>query len=351
MAADSAGMRVLLAAAGACLGLACHAGTALAVPIQPGAFVQVGSHPCTLGFVFDGTGAMDGREFISTARHCVDVIGQHALDGRGDTIGRIAFISSASANPGSDFALIEIGITRLRSVSPALRGHSAQPSGSTTAAETPDSDPIVISGYGDPFVKERRTREQRTGRMRFDDAGSFVAQGPIATGDSGAPIVEASSGKAIGTVADLCFGGGADCNAARGPTVQGMLALTAQAGMPLRLRRAGEPPPRRLIVKAESQRLRALHPIARVRASARTIQLRMRRRATVRLRVACRVAGRWVTVRRLVRRAPRGTTVIHLARASGARRLRQGRYLVVARPAYGRPESRHPVRTRFVVRR
>ena len=344
-------MRVALALGVASLAMAGFASTASAVPIQPGAFVQVGSHPCTLGFVFDGVDGAAEREFISTARHCVDGLGQHALDGRGDTIGKVAFVGDESAGPSGDFALIEIGITRLRSVSSSVRGHRGYPTGWTTASDTPDWDPIAISGYGDPWVKDRDTREQRRGRLRFDDAGSFVAQGPIATGDSGTPIVQVSSGKAIGTIADLCFGEGADCNAARGPTVAGMLAVTARAGLTLRMRRAGQRPPRQLVIKAESQRLRALHPIARLRARAGEIRIRMRRRATVRIRVARRVDGRWSTVRMLQRRVSRGTTAIRLARGSGRSRIRAGRYLVVARPAYGPLKSRGPVRTRFVVRR
>ena len=343
-------MRAAIALGAAALALAGSAATAGAVPIQPGAFVQVGSHPCTLGFVFDGVDAATGREFINTARHCVDVVGQHALDGRGDTIGKVVYIGDASAGPAGDFALIEIGISRVRSVSSAMRGHRNYPTGYATRNDTPDWDPIAISGYGDPWVKEQRTREQRTGRLRFDDAFSFVAQGPIATGDSGAPIVQVSSGKAIGTIADLCFGGGTDCNAARGPTVAGMLPLLARAGLPLRLRRAGRGPPRELAAKAKAQRLRELRPIARLRAGPGEIRIRMRRRATVRFRIARRVAGRWTTVRLLRRRVPRGTTTIHFARGSGPRRLRTGRYLVVARPAYGRPAARRPARARFVVR-
>jgi hypothetical protein len=344
-------MRAAIALGVVGLALASSAATASAVPIQPGAFVQAGSHPCTLGFVFDGIDAAAGHEFINTARHCVDAIGQHALDGRGDTIGKVVFIGNASAGPAGDFALIEIGVTRLRSVSPSLRGHSGYPTGWTTVDSTPDWDPIAISGYGDPWVNDPDTREQRRGRLRFDDAGSFVAQGPIATGDSGAPIVQVSSGKAIGTIADLCFGGGADCNAARGPTVQGMLAVTAKAGLAMRLRRAGQPPQRQLVIKAESQRLRALHPIARLRASPSRVTVRMRRRATVRLRISRRVDGRWSTVRTLKRRLSRGTTVIRLARGAGRSRLRSGRYLVVAQPAYGAHASQGRVRTRFVVRR
>jgi hypothetical protein len=344
-------MRVTFALGVTCLVLAGHAATAGAVPIQPGAFVQTGSHPCTLGFVFDGIDAAAGHEFINTARHCVDGFGQHALDGRGDTIGKVVFVGDPAAGPAGDFALIEIGITRLRSVSSAVRGHRNYPTGFTNAPDTPDWDPISISGYGDPYVKDRQTREQRRGHMRYDNAWSFVAQGSIATGDSGAPVVQLSSGKAIGTIADLCFGDGADCNAARGPSVAGMLALTARAGLPLRLRRAGQAPPRQVVIKAESQRLRALHPIGRLRAIAGEIRIRMRRRATIRLRVARRAAGRWVTVRMLRRRLSRGTTVVHFARGAARRHLRPGRYLVVARPAFGAPASRHPVRTRFVLRR
>src|ERR1051325_5572902 len=97
VSADGPAMRVAFALGVACLGLAAGASTAAAVPVQPGAFVEVGSHPCTLGFVFDGMGGADGREFITTAAHCVDNVGQHALDGRGTTIGRVVLVGPASA--------------------------------------------------------------------------------------------------------------------------------------------------------------------------------------------------------------------------------------------------------------
>jgi hypothetical protein len=343
-------MRVAFALGVVCLGLAAGASTAAAVPIQPGAFVEVGSHPCTLGFVFDGIDGADGREFITTAAHCVDNVGQHALDGRGTTIGRVALVGPGSAGPAGDVALIEIGISRVPSVRSAVRGHTDYPTGSTVAADTPGNDPISISGYGDPYVSKRDTREQRQGRLRFDDDLEFQALGPIATGDSGAPIVEISSGKAIGTVADLCYGDGADCDAARGPTVAHILDLAAGAGLPLRLRRAHDPLPRQLVIKAESQRLRTLRPIARLRATSSAIRVRMRRRATVRLRIQRRHPGYWSTVRVITRRLPQGTTAIHFGRAAGGRHLAAGHYRVAARLRFGSSAARRPVRVRFVVR-
>jgi hypothetical protein len=343
-------MRVGFALGVATLALAILAPAAVGVPVQPGAFVEIGSHPCTLGFVFDGVGPADGREFVSTAAHCVDNVGQHALDGRGDTIGRIALVGPAAAGPAGDVALVEIGITRVPKVRPAVRGHVDYPAGFTTAADTPTNDLISISGYGDPYVSDRRSREQRQGRLRFDDAFSFQAVGPIATGDSGAPIVQVSTGKAIGTIADLCYGGGADCDASRGPTVQGILRWAAQAGVPLRLRRAHDPLSHQLVIKAESQRLRTLRPIARLRARAGRVRVRMRRRATVRLRIQRRHPGYWSTVRVLTRRMPQGNTVIRFARAAGGKRLRPGHYRVVARLRFGPQAARRPAKTRFVVR-
>lgn len=343
-------MRVAFAPGVACLALALPAPGALAVPVQPGAFVEIGSHPCTLGFVFDGVGGAEGREFISTAAHCVDAVGQHALDGHGTTIGKVTLIGPAFAGPAGDVALIEIGISRVPGVRPAVRGHLDYPTGSTVAADTPGNDPISVSGYGDPYVSDRDAREQRQGMLRFDDDLEFQAVGPIATGDSGAPIVEISSGRAIGTVADLCYGGGADCDAARGPTVAHILDWAARAGLPLRLRRAHDPLPQQLVVKAESQRLRSLRPIARLRASKTVIRVRMRRRATVRLRIQRRHPGYWSTVRVLTRRLPQGTTAVHFARAAGGKRLRPGHYRVVARLRFGLSAARRPVRAGFVVR-
>jgi hypothetical protein len=348
-------MRAALALAVACLPAPGLAAIASASPIQAGAFVQTGSHPCTLGYVFDGVGGAAGREFISTAGHCVDGIGQHSLDGGGNTIGKVAFVGDLAAGPPGDFALIEVGISRVLSVRPYLRGHKTYPSGFTRASDTPDWDPIAISGYGDAYASDKERREQRTGRLRFDNAEEFNAVGPISTGDSGAPIAQIRSGNAIGTVSDLCFGAGSDCNAARGPTVEGMLGWTLHHGLPLKLRLADSPPPARVVIKAESLRRRMLHPVARVSVRPRairagataTVHFRMRRRATVRLHLLRRVAGRWTSARTVVLLARRGENVVRVRRAADGKRLRPGRYEVRVRAAFGGA----PVRARFVVRR
>jgi hypothetical protein len=247
----------------------------------------------------------------------------------------VAYIAPARSGPGGDFALIAVRNRWVARVRPYLRGNARYPTAFTRATETTAGESLRISGYGDAYEATPESREDRTARLRADDEWEFRAVGPIGTGDSGAPLVALRSGKALGIVADLCFGPTTGCDSARGPTVQGMLESARRSEFPVRLRRATDPLPREVAsrVPRRAQALRDLRVRPRVArpGSAMRAVFYLRRSGRVRLRVDRRFEGRWAKVAAWTRRARRGTNSLRLSRSVVAR-LRSGSYRIAAAP-------------------
>jgi Trypsin-like peptidase domain len=211
-----------LAVAAALPGTAAAAGT-----LQPGAYHETDAGSCTLNFVYDG----GGKTYLGTAAHCVERVGQTVQDIDGETFGTVAFIGDADTTEW-DFAFIEVEAEDLGRVSPAVKGHPAFPTGSTTPPETLTGDAIQLSGYGLGYGTTKPTQEQRQAVMGFDDTELYTVTGPIHWGDSGGPLVHRRTGKALGIVSRLCAG---TCSE-EGPTVQGILAKAASRGFAVTLR-------------------------------------------------------------------------------------------------------------------
>jgi hypothetical protein len=215
-----------LTAAAAAAALAPSTASA-AVTLQPGAYHETDAGSCTLNFVYTG----GGTTYVGTAAHCVSAVGQRVRDIEGVEFGAVAFIGDANTTEW-DFAFIRVDTEDLGRVSPAVKGHPAFPTGSTTAADTLLGDSIQLSGYGLGYDTTPITQEQRKAVLSADDASVYTVIGPIHWGDSGGPLVHIASGKALGIVSRLCVGACSE----EGPTVEGILAKAAARGFSVSLR-------------------------------------------------------------------------------------------------------------------
>ena len=121
-------------------------------------------------------------------------------------------------------------------------------SGVTRVDEASAGDLLQFSGWGSRTRTTPETRERRVGVFVGPVESPLAWNGHafVSGGDSGGPVAHAATGGAFGSVIGFhCGAGGADeyCGTAHGPTVAGIESLAATAGLTLRLRRAGEPPP------------------------------------------------------------------------------------------------------------
>lgn len=196
--------------------------------IQPGA--PAGG--CTLNFVFDGTGSLEGEVYIGTAGHCVGV-GQAVSNGEVGPIGTVVYDNDGV----TDFALIDVDDSKHDQVDAQLRGHPGTPTGVANHAETSLGDLLIFSGYGTGFTITETTRENRTGILVSHDETEYTADGPVVPGDSGGPIVHQATGKALGIVSHFNLAG-IPPTTDEGPTVEHILGELHADGFPVTLRTA-----------------------------------------------------------------------------------------------------------------
>jgi hypothetical protein len=235
-------MRRPLVVLGAVLAIAPGAARA-AVPIQPGMLITAGSTQCTAGFVFDGAGAQAGTAYLATAAHCVQQKGQAVLDADGSTIGTVAALGAPgndATDDHRDWALIEVPATALARIDPSLVGHPDLPhGGAADVAHVAVGDAVQFSGWGQPWVTSD-LREQRTGTVVTYAEPRYAVRGPIFFGDSGGPVVDIPSGRALGIVSLTIVVGpgspGATVYETSGPTPAAIAAQAAAAGLQVVLR-------------------------------------------------------------------------------------------------------------------
>jgi hypothetical protein len=175
---------------------------------------------CTLNFVFEG----GGNKYIGTAGHCMDHVGDVMTDENGARIGTVAF---RIFEGDDDFALIKIDSSRYGQVDPSVRGWGG-PTGITTSATSGLGDVILLSGYGEGFslVGPLRTRP---GILEAQTDTFYLAAAPAIFGDSGGPVLDWATGKAIGVVSGI--GVSVPPSTLLGPTIEGTLKTLADKGI------------------------------------------------------------------------------------------------------------------------
>jgi hypothetical protein len=218
------------------IAMLCGPATARADRLQPGAALGVG---CTANFVYDGVGPAAGRVFLGTAAHCVKEQGERVKDGAGREFGTVALLGDYR-EWHSDFALIEVDPPHHQRVEPSMAGHPTLPTRVASGADAEIGDFLQMSGWGGPFAPSSDTRENRRAVLTEYDAARFNSLAPVFGGDSGGPIAHVETGSALGTVSGWSFVSPGNLI---GPTVTGIVAQAAQAGVPIRMRAAGEPAP------------------------------------------------------------------------------------------------------------
>lgn len=199
--------------------------------IQPGDHMT--SHTgCTLNFVFDGVGALEGRTFLGTAAHCVAEVGQPISSAPYASFGTVALIGD-EGRARTDWALIEVKPDFERYVRPAMKGHPAFPTGVAFSTLTSPGDLVQLSGYGMVFGETTPTQEQRRAVLTFHEPMQHQVIGPVIYGDSGGPLVHVPTGGALGLHSRLCAVGA--CTEF-GPTIEGVIAQAAAQGFTVALR-------------------------------------------------------------------------------------------------------------------
>lgn len=214
--------------------------TGATTTVQPGVSIQTGDHGCTLNWIYNGTGSLDGKVFGGTAGHCVDEVGQSVSLTTGtfgdpiSTIGEVAYIDD-----NLDYAFIEIDQANHHLVNPSLKGHPQIPTGVSTTSTAAIGDIIQFSGHGTGFHAHEVTREQRKGILSHNDGTQHYVYTAVSPGDSGGPVADVTDGnKALGIVntGGAGLSGGLPHAGEGGVSLEGMLADAAEAGFTLTVR-------------------------------------------------------------------------------------------------------------------
>lgn len=206
--------------------LAVPAGASAATTLQPGAKILTSAGSCTLNFEYtDGTST-----YLGTAAHCANKTLEVVTDAAKVPFGKV-WLRGNPNDPAADYAFIKVDPGALSRVSPAVKGAPQYPTGVSTAAQTNALDILRFSGFGIGFDLTALTQERRIGTLVTDNAETYQAIAPVLFGDSGGPVIQARTGKALGIVSRLCIG---VCTT-EGPTVEGVLAKAAARGLKLTL--------------------------------------------------------------------------------------------------------------------
>ena len=232
-------MRRFLVVMGAVLFVTPGAVARASVPIQPGMFIRTTTNGCTANFVFDGIGAEAGRVYLGTAAHCVGANGDAVLDEDGQAIGKVAAHGDGSidADDHRDWALFEVPASQVARVDPSVVGHPQMPRGGLPdAAHVAAGDAVQFSGFGQLWVTPA-LQQGRTGTLLEFKEPHYSARGPIFFGDSGGPVVDLVSGRAVGVVSlTTVYGPPATVYETSGPTPGAVISQAAAAGVHVVLR-------------------------------------------------------------------------------------------------------------------
>jgi hypothetical protein len=159
----------------------------------------VAPYGCTANFIFtDGS-----SQYVGTARHCVDRVGQE-LTMQLDTttigvVGTVAKMTSGEGEPGNDWALVRIdpAVAAEWGVSSAIPVIGGPQGVYTGCAPTP----VVHYGHGYGVAVGQGKPEFGLATNVYDDGYGWTGFG--APGDSGSPVLTSPGGPAIGDFTHL----------------------------------------------------------------------------------------------------------------------------------------------------
>jgi hypothetical protein len=158
----------------------------------------VAPYGCTANFVFtDGS-----SQYIGTARHCTDRVGQEVTMQVDTTtlavVGTVAKMTTGEGVPGNDWALIKIdpAVAATWGVDPAVPVLGG-PQGVYSAC---DATPVTYYGHGYGVAVGPGKVEGGVATNLYDDGYGWLGFG--APGDSGSPVLTAG-GQAIGDFTHL----------------------------------------------------------------------------------------------------------------------------------------------------
>lgn len=171
-------------------------------PLRPGA--SLGGY-CTFNFVFyDGRLSRGERPvaYIGTAGHCTEKVGERVvLPGVGE-VGTVVY-DSDKAKSKVDFSLIQIDPDMVGRTNPQMLGWYG-PTGFTTLADLQRLDVVDLHGYG-LLLGENDATRSRQGRLVSWTEDEYVVDMPAVNGDSGSPLLQDRTGKALGVVSRYGF--------------------------------------------------------------------------------------------------------------------------------------------------
>lgn len=191
--------------------------------IRPGAEARTAEGYCTYNFLFyDNSNA-----YIGTAAHCTDKIGEVASLGNGTRIGTVVYDSdrTAGADSAVDFALIKLDANRIAWAHPQMIAHNG-PTGIANRTDLPLGEELSIYGYGLLFGETSPTRA-RDGVLVSTTIKLYRADMPAVNGDSGGPILETDTGKAVGIISHYGF---TSATTDEGPLMTFVMAELQKAG-------------------------------------------------------------------------------------------------------------------------
>jgi hypothetical protein len=169
---------------------------------------------CTANFIFVDASS----QYVGTARHCVDHIGQ-TVTMQVDTttiadVGTVSHMTSGEGEPGNDWALVRIDPTVAAQwgVNPAIPVIGG-PNGIYTGC---GPTPVLHYGHGYGVAVGQGKPEGGLATNVYDDGYGWTGAG--APGDSGSPVITAPNGPAIGNFTHLIV----DLGAYPGSTLAGM---------------------------------------------------------------------------------------------------------------------------------
>ena len=176
---------------------------------------------CTANFIFtDGS-----SQYVGTARHCVDRIGQPVVMQVDTTtiaeVGTVSHMTSGDGDPGNDWALVRIDPAAAArwGVNPEIPVIGGPQGIYTGCAPTP----VVHYGHGYGVAVGQGKPEFGFATNLYDDGYGWTGFG--APGDSGSPVLTGLGGPAIGDFTHLIV----DLGAYPGSDLAGMRITAALA--------------------------------------------------------------------------------------------------------------------------